>query len=140
MVSSCVTIKKFEKPLRLNDSQLTGASNYVGIDAEPIKTYECFMLDFLDPSKTIFDLISQPYVIPPQNKSLYEMVEVDISSNKIPQMIGRTETSFRADIELSDEKIISKLVKTDCAVHMPPRKKITVRAKIVSLKKVSPPV
>ena len=139
MERSCVRAKEIQGPLRLNDCQLTIPSTYVGIDAEPIKTYECLVLDFLDPSKTIFDLISEQYVLLPQSKSLYEMIDVDVSSKNLLQIRGRTETSSE-DIELSDEEIISKLVNTDCAVHMPPRKKITVRAKVVSLKRAKPPV
>ncbi len=139
MEHSLVKPTKMQSPLRLNDCQLTGSSTYVGIDAEPIKTFECLIRDFLDPSKTLYDLISEPYVLHPQTESLYEMIDVDISSKNIPQIIGRTETSFREDIELSDEEIISKLVKADCSVYMSPRKKFTVKAKIVSLKRARPP-
>lgn len=141
MENSTHQIRKFGNQFKLNGCQLTNPSVYVGIDADPLTGFERVLMDYFDMSKTLGEiLVPRKRRVIPKRKSLFGLLDVDVSSRRSPRIFGRTETIFRDEIEISEERIISKLLENDWVFKMPQRNKFTVMAKIVSIKKASPPI
>jgi hypothetical protein len=140
MANSTIQVKRFNNKMRLNDCELSAPSVYVGIDAEPKIGIEYMLKDYFDASKSFCEIIFPRKRSIPKRKSLFGLLDVDISSKMSPQIMGRTETVSREDIEISEEQIISKLVEKYWSFNIPSRKKISFEAKIMSFKKAPPPV
>lgn len=123
-----------------NEYPLASVSNPVYIEFEQIFTDSLcdFFRDVDVHRKKLKSYIKPRYKKILGAESLHAYFYIDYSSI-LPQFEGRTETIFDESRNLSEEKIISAFFLNDFIVNMPPRKKFSLKAKVVSVKKARPP-